>query len=336
MKLPRSVFFRLFLLFVIIGIPIGAAFAASTGDRLKAPVMIGQGTAVTEKIVYDLGLGGSNPYIQSTAGGAIQISDTGTSCSTSLTAPLLVASTSTSSPLFFGTGSGSVSAPVYSFTGDTNTGIYRFSDGNIGFTSNGVYAALIGSGEADFGGVANAYFPDGSVTAPGISFSTDSNTGIYKFGADAIGFSTGGVYRALITAAEADFTGTATVAVPAGTSGAPGIVIGGGGTTGFYRSSNTVGVSVTGTSRFTIDSGGATITGAGSGNTPHACTRRTSSGTGVTNATVTCSANEIVTGGGCFSSAGLISRTRPDTTGSWECVFDSVGNVTAYAICCLQ
>lgn len=54
------------------------AYAAATGDTLKIPVSIGQGVAVTQKLIFNLGLGGSNPVIQSTAGGVVQLSNNGT------------------------------------------------------------------------------------------------------------------------------------------------------------------------------------------------------------------------------------------------------------------
>ncbi len=53
----------------------GIAFAGFPGDRLKIPVLIGQGTAVIEKLVFDLGLGSSNPLIQSTSGGVLQLTN---------------------------------------------------------------------------------------------------------------------------------------------------------------------------------------------------------------------------------------------------------------------
>lgn len=40
--------------------------------------------------------------------------------------------------------------------------------------------------------------PDGSATTPSLNFASDTNTGIYKYAADTIGFSTNGTYRMLI------------------------------------------------------------------------------------------------------------------------------------------
>lgn len=40
--------------------------------------------------------------------------------------------------------------------------------------------------------------PDGTVGVPGIRFTSDTNTGFYRYGNDSIGFSTNGTYRMLI------------------------------------------------------------------------------------------------------------------------------------------
>lgn len=52
------------------------AFAAAAGDRLKIPVVVGQGQAVLEKITFDQG--GANPVVQATSGGSLQLSTDGT------------------------------------------------------------------------------------------------------------------------------------------------------------------------------------------------------------------------------------------------------------------
>lgn len=51
-------------------------------------------------------------------------------------------------------------------------------------------------------GTLNASFVDGSAATPSINFSSDTNTGIYRAGADQIGFATNGVNRVTITATQ--------------------------------------------------------------------------------------------------------------------------------------
>jgi hypothetical protein len=77
--------------------------------------------------------------------------------------------------------------------------------------------------------------------------------------------------------------------------------------------------------------------GSNTGNVPHECQIRT--GTVVTNQTSTssCSAGEIVVGGGCVSGTATdqLSRSFPNSATQWACVYTaSVAGNTAYAICC--
>lgn len=91
---------------------------------------------------------------------------------------------------------GTATSPSYSFTSDTNTGMYHPSPDVITFATNGVnrfeiqdtviYSAAL---------IRNA---DGTFPAPSYSFQSDPNTGIYHSGADSMGFVTGGVGRMII------------------------------------------------------------------------------------------------------------------------------------------
>lgn len=51
------------------GLAASIAFAAATGDRLKTPVLVGQGTAVAESVAFDQGLGSGNPSVRVDAAG---------------------------------------------------------------------------------------------------------------------------------------------------------------------------------------------------------------------------------------------------------------------------
>jgi len=89
--------------------------------------------------------------------------------------------------------SGSNSAPSYSFSADTDTGIYLAGASNMGIVAAGNSYLSIGSlGAVQFDrkalfNAASASFPNG--------FSTDTNTGFFQPAADTIGFSTGGTER---------------------------------------------------------------------------------------------------------------------------------------------
>ena len=122
-------------------------------------------------------------------------------------------------------------------------------------------------------------FADGNVSAPGIAFTDDTNTGIYRIGADSIGVSTGGTLRATLAAAMSLTPATSlaltTGALTATTTGAMSLTSGGTftltGTAGYAV--NIVGtlgnpgdgsdINITGGSSATAAGGDVTITGGG-------------------------------------------------------------------------
>lgn len=111
----------------------------------------------------------------------------------------------------FASGLGSNAAPVFSFTGDPNTGV--FSTGadalavTAGGTTRGVFdsTGLTVTGQvlvsSSFGGAQFYANNDGTVSAPVFSRSTDANTGVYFPAAEQIAFTTDGAQRLLLTSA---------------------------------------------------------------------------------------------------------------------------------------
>jgi hypothetical protein len=81
--------------------------------------------------------------------------------------------------------------PSYSFTSDPNTGMYRLSDGTIRFSSNNVAKLEIKA--ADVKVFDNLLIVDGTDAAPGIAFSSDGGTGMYRVSASTLGWAVGGV-----------------------------------------------------------------------------------------------------------------------------------------------
>jgi hypothetical protein len=97
-----------------------------------------------------------------------------------------------SSVLYFGP-SGSATVPAISFFNDPDTGIWNPADNVIGFAVTGANrASMTGAGLVMEVPVKSI---DGTVTAPGYTFNTDTNTGFYSIGADILGITTGGVLR---------------------------------------------------------------------------------------------------------------------------------------------
>ena len=118
--------------------------------------------------------------------------------------------------------------------------------------------------------------PDGTLSAPGIAFQSDLNSGLYRSGTDAIALVTNGAARILINA-NGDVTipndltvqGTTTCAFAAGTAAAPSITFVDDSDTGLYRpAANQISLATAGTDRVRIDSSG--IVKIGTANTPSA------------------------------------------------------------------
>ena len=88
---------------------------------------------------------------------------------------------------------GSASAPSYSFSGDTDTGIYLSGASSMGIAAGGQNYLFIGSlGAVQFN--KKALFNAATAAAPN-GFATDTNTGFFQPSADTIGFSTAGTER---------------------------------------------------------------------------------------------------------------------------------------------
>ena len=80
---------------------------------------------------------------------------------------------------------GDATDPTYSFSSDTDTGMYRGSANQLAFTTEGTQRIVM---SANGLGVQSL----GTTAFPSISFTTDSNTGIYSAGADILNLAGGG------------------------------------------------------------------------------------------------------------------------------------------------
>jgi hypothetical protein len=91
-------------------------------------------------------------------------------------------------------------APAHGFTGDDDTGLYRVGADSVGIVVGGarnlqvdfttgviVNTALTVTGATLVG--------DGTAALPGVRFSADTNTGMYRVGADSVGITAGGARR---------------------------------------------------------------------------------------------------------------------------------------------
>ena len=104
---------------------------------------------------------------------------------------------------------GSAAAPSLSFYGDGDTGIFSSDSNEIGFSTFGTEVLTIGMTSLVLGSGINVKVDAGSVSSPGINFTTDANTGLYSAGSDALGLAAGGVEGITIS----ETGGTATVQI---------------------------------------------------------------------------------------------------------------------------
>lgn len=112
----------------------------------------------------------------------------------------------------FDTMDGTVGAPGWSFTSDPDTGWYRIGSNNMGAACGGQLVLNVStSGLAVGGFVTSQSFirtNDGSVAAPGFSFTLDTNTGWYRIGTDNMGAACNGAKVLDIGVLGLDVTGT--------------------------------------------------------------------------------------------------------------------------------
>jgi hypothetical protein len=112
---------------------------------------------------------------------------------------------------------GSAGAPAYSFTADTNTGMYRVASDQLGFAVAGaeVFRAYPGA-------IRNS---DGVVATPAYSFTGDTDTGMYRSAANTVAFAAGGTHCLSLTASAATFS--AAMAVTGATTLTGNVALGG-------------------------------------------------------------------------------------------------------------
>jgi len=86
---------------------------------------------------------------------------------------------------------GTVGAPSYSFDSDSDTGWYRRGSGDIALSLNGIQSVVLSTVQASFS--TPIFAPDGSVGNPSISFNNDTDTGIFRSGANDLRVVAGGI-----------------------------------------------------------------------------------------------------------------------------------------------
>jgi hypothetical protein len=127
---------------------------------------------------------------------------------------------------------GSAATPGISFANDADTGFYSQSANVIGIASNGALVGVITGTQFQTTSLQWAG-PDGGVSAPGVSFANDSDTGIYRAVANEMRFAGGGALIGILNIN--GFQPTGSIFAPDGSAGAPAYLFASDTDTGIYH-----------------------------------------------------------------------------------------------------
>ena len=97
---------------------------------------------------------------------------------------------------------GSTAFPTYSFTGDTDTGMFRDTPNRVSFAAAGELKFLIQSDQVQ--ALAALRAVSGSALAPGYAFATVTDMGLHAISTTVLGFATQGTERARLSSSGFD------------------------------------------------------------------------------------------------------------------------------------
>jgi hypothetical protein len=151
---------------------------------------------------------------------------------------------------------GAVGAPSFSFSGDTDTGMWRAATPSLEFSVSG--ASRFGIGVASVATSVPFSVPDGTAGAPSYTFNSDTDTGLWHSAtANTINFSTFGVERLEISTTA--ITPALPILAPGGSEAAPSYAFGS--DVGMWSTAGRLKFSVGGTEELEIDSGVLNVAG---------------------------------------------------------------------------
>lgn len=176
----------------------------------------------------------------------------------------------------------SAATPAYSFTGDTNTGMYREGADIVGISAGGTVRLTVSGANATTSGIGVAgnitgnrgtfgaqviasgilAAADGSVTAPAFSFQGDPDNGMYRISANRLGFTAGGNQAIDCNGTTVNFPGFIRAADGSATSPTWGFTQDGD-VGGFRVGTDVMAFSAGGTTRLTVSGANATTSGIG-------------------------------------------------------------------------
>jgi hypothetical protein len=152
---------------------------------------------------------------------------------------------------------GTAGTPVYSFSSDTNTGMYSSGADTLDFSTNSSKRLSISTSAIVVDPSCIISNATGSAGTPSYSFTGDLNTGMYSSGADTLDFATGGTKRASISTSAIVVDPSCIISNATGSAGTPSYSFTGDLNTGMYSSgADTLNFATAGTGWVTINSSG--------------------------------------------------------------------------------
>jgi hypothetical protein len=178
---------------------------------------------------------------------------------------------------------GTAAAPALSFSGDPNTGIYNVGADQLGISTNGTLRFDVSTTATT--STLPVVHPLGAVGTPSITFTGDTNTGIYSPGADQVAISTGGTVR--LSLSTTAVSSALAIDHPLGAVGTPSITFTGDLNTGIYSpAADTIAFVEGGVEAMRIDTSGRLLVGTSSTSTDCRALFQARSGSSTTNTTV--------------------------------------------------
>jgi hypothetical protein len=221
-------------------------------DGSNSALSVGSLSSCALKFVNDPNTGIISPgtdQIALVTGGASRLS-VDSSGSVTIPGNLLVAGSVTGSITF---DNGSAAVPALRFTNDPDTGIYLAGTNELAISTGGTQRLTTTTTAVT--STLPVIHPLGAAATPSLTFTGDTNTGIYSPGADQVAISTNGTQR--LTTDTAAVTSTLPVVHPLGAAATPSLTFAGDLNTGIYSpGADQVAVATNGTGRLFVDATG--------------------------------------------------------------------------------
>lgn len=142
---------------------------------------------------------------------------------------------------------GLVSAPAYSFTSDTSSGLYRVGSGSLSIAINSADKLLINSviqiGSSSTDTTTKLYLPNATAANPALVWTSDTTTGWYRIGSGNLGLSSVGTL--ILDISSSRLYSVNPIYCASGTFSSPGLTFNSSSNTGLYYTATNNAINIT-------------------------------------------------------------------------------------------